>query len=448
MLIINKIYASSCRKALTVGFSVVGGRLRFFLLIFFCLIISLPAFSKVESKRELEKKKEQLHKDIEYTNQLLDQTKKSKSTSLTQLVTLNQKITYRTELISTIQVEISSVGKQINTVSQDIDSMEARVSELKKQYAQMLAYAYRNQGVYNRLIFILSADDFNQAYKRMKYLQALSDYRIRQKDLIRQQEDSLTNQKKELQTIKHGKNVLLYSHEKEKKELDQEKVEQVHLLNNLSSREKRLRADLKDKQKQEQKLADKIEDIIRKEIELARVAAKKKAASTATASVSTKKPDVATPTASSYLASTPETIKLSNDFESNKGHLPWPVEQGFISSSFGRHAHPVWRDVVVNNNGVDINSGKGSKARAIFDGKVLRVILVVDKFAVLVQHGEYFTLYSNLQEVFVKAGDRVVTKQPLGTVITDADEGKTEVHLEIWKGSNKMNPENWLMARK
>jgi len=414
------------------------------------ILISGPLFSKSESKKDLEKKKEQLHKDIEYTNQLLDQTKKSKSSSMTQLVALNQKISYRSELISTIQVEISGVGKQINTVSSEIDSMEARIAMLKKQYAQMLSFAYRNQGAYNRLLFILSADDFNQAFKRMKYLQALSDYRIRQKDLIRQEEDSLLGHKKELQQIKQGKNVLLVTHEKEKKELDQEKIEQVHLLNNLSSREKRLRSDLREKQIQEQKLANKIEDIIRKEIDLARAVAKKKAAANATASTSNRKPEAVTPntSASSVLANTPETIKLSNDFESNKGHLPWPVEQGVISSSFGRHAHPVWRDVVVNNNGVDINSGKGSKARAIFEGRVLRVILVVDKFAVLVQHGEYFTLYSNLQEVFVKTGDKVLTKQALGMVLTDNEEGKTEIHLEIWKGSNKMNPENWLMARK
>lgn len=221
------------------------------------------------------------------------------------------------------------------------------------------------------------------------------------------------------------------------------------MLNNLTVKEKKLRADLREKQRKEQLLANRIEDIIRKEIEAARTAAKKKAASSGSANVSNKKIErINSPNATSVLASTPEAIKLSNDFESNKGRLPWPVEQGIISSSFGRHSHPVWRDVVVNNNGVDINSKKGSKARAIFDGKVLRVIMVVDKYAILVQHGEYFTLYSNLQEVFVKAGDKVITKQPLGLVQTNEEEGKTEVHLEIWRGSNKMDPEGWLAAKR
>ncbi len=406
-------------------------------------LLSNPVFS--DNKKELERKKEQLRKDIDYTNQMLSQTKKNKSTSLSQLITLNKKISYRSELINTISYEINGLDNSIGGINRHVDSLENRMAILKKQYAGMLYFAYKNQTSYSRLSFIFSASDFNQAYKRLKYLQQLSAYRVEQRNLIEQTQDSLVVRKNDLLGVRTDKTHLLTSQEKEKKNLDVEKKEQVSVLNNLTSREKKLRTDLKEKQKQEEKLSHAIEDIIRKEIESAKLAARKKSSSTLTASVS-KKPE--TITSSIALTSTPEAMKLSNDFASNKGKLPWPVDQGFITSTFGRHSHPIWKDVIVNNNGVDINSQKGAKARAIFDGKVIRVIMIVDKYAVLVQHGEYFTLYSNLRDVYVKAGERVITKQTLGLVQTDDDEGKTEVHLEIWKGSNKMDPENWIMAKR
>ncbi len=409
----------------------------------FFMCSCFPAFA--QTKKELEKKKEQLRKDIEYTNQLLNQTKKNKSTSLNQLITLNKKISYRSELINTISYEINGLDNSIGGINHHVDSLENRMTELKKQYARMIYFAYKNQTDYSRLSFIFSAKDFNQAFKRVKYLQQLSTYRVQQRNLIAQTQDSLSVRKRELLGVRTDKTHLLTSQEKEKKNLDKEKKEQVFALNNLTSREKKLRSDIKEKQKQEEKLSRSIEDIIRKEIESAKLVARKKSTSTLTASAS-KKSEVMSSAAA--LTSTPEALKLSNDFASNRGKLPWPVDQGFISSTFGRHSHPLWKDVVVNNNGVDINSQKGARARAIFDGKVLRVIMVVDKYAVLVQHGEYFTLYSNLRDVSVKPGDRVSTKQSLGIVQTDDDDGKTEVHLEIWKGSNKMDPENWIMARR
>jgi len=409
------------------------------------MVMLFTGVSYGQSKKELEKKKNAIQKDIEYTNQLLKQTKKNKSASLNQLVTLNKKITYRSELISTINTEINSVETEIGAVSTNIDSLNSRMVNLKKQYGQMLYFAYRNQSTFSKLMFVFSAESFNQGFKRMQYLRQLSKYRERQHDKIVETQDSLNGKKTKLQTVKQDKKQLLTSQEREKKQLDKEKKEQVHMLNNLTSREKRLRAELKEKARQEQKLADKIEDIIRKEIEMAKAATKRQ--SNSGASASKRKTEVPNPGAA-VLSNTPETIKLSNDFESNRGRLPWPVEQGIISSSFGRHSHPVWKDVVVNNNGVNINSGKGAKARSIFEGKVIRVLLVVDKYAVLIQHGEYFTLYSNLEQVYVKAGDKVITRQPLGVVQTDEEDDKTELHLEVWRGSNKMDPENWIASKR
>lgn len=423
------------KRKLTIFFSVT------------CLLLFVSTYSYSQTKRDLERKKDAIHKDIEYTNQLLTQTKKHKSASLNQLVTLNKKISYRSELITTINTEISSVDQEIGHVSTNIDSLNNRLTDLKLQYGQMLYYAYRNQNAFSKIMFVFSAGDFNQAYKRLQYLHLLSEYRIRQRDIIVQVQDSLHGKKTQLQVVKADKKQLLSSQKKEKNQLDKEKVEQVTMLNNLTVKEKKLRAELREKSRQEQNLANKIEDIIIKEIEMAKAANKKRSNSTMTANASTRKTEVPN-VGASVLSNTPETIKLSNDFESNRGHLPWPVEQGIISSSFGRHSHPIWKDVITNNNGININSGKGSKARSIFEGKVIRVLLVVDKYAVLVQHGEYFTLYSNLEQVYVKAGDKVITKQPLGMIQTNDEEGKTELHLEIWRGSNKMDPETWIASRR
>lgn len=429
------------------------GFYRFRSLIFGSLLAIISLFSAInpvfsQSKKELERKKAQLHKDIEYTNQLLKQTRKNKSTSLNQLVTLNKKINYRAELIQTINGELHTVEGEISIVSGTIDSLNRRLNYLKAQYAEMLVSAYKNQGSMSQLSYIFAAEDVQQAFKRIKYLQRLSAYRMRQRELIISTQETLTGKKRKLQEEREDKTELLVSKEKEKQELDKEKRQQVVMLNKLSSKEKKLRAELKKKQSQEQQLSARIEDIIRREIELARAQTRKQSGSSATASTSKNIPAKTEKASTPYvLSNTPETIRLSNDFESNRGRLPWPVEKGIISGSFGKHTHPVYRDVTVNNNGVNITSSAGAKARAIFEGKVTRVLMVVDKYAVLIQHGEYFTLYSNLESVSVKAGDRVSTKQVIGTVMESDNDGKSEVHLEIWKGSVKMNPESWLAAR-
>jgi septal ring factor EnvC (AmiA/AmiB activator) len=430
-------------SGVNIFFSGIPGRVG---CIFLALFLLFGNSVSAQSKKELEKKKQQLHKDIEYTNKLLSQTRKNKSASLNELITLNKKITYRSELIGTIHSEIHSVDGEITYTNSQIDSILGRMDELKKHYADLLYFAYKNQGAFSKLSFIFSASDFNQAYQRLKYLQQLSAYRVHQRNLIRELTDSLRGKKTQLADVRNEKSQLLTVQQKEKKNLDKEKNQQIAVVNSLSSKEKKLKSDLKDKQKLEAKLNKLIENAIRKEIEAAQLAAKKKAQSTMTASVDKKK----SPKLESkpyVLSATPETIRLSNDFENNRGKLPWPVEQGFISSSYGRHSHPVWKDVVVNNSGVDINSSKGAKVRSIFEGKVTKVIVIMNKYAVIVQHGEYFTVYSNLQDVSVKSGDMITTKQVIGTVQTD-DEGKSEVHLEIWKGSSKMDPEGWITARR
>lgn len=398
------------------------------LALLFFLSLNLTA----QSKKEIEKKKQKLHQEIEFNRGLLEETRKNKRSSLNQLVTLNKQISIREELISTIGTEVRIMDRQIAEAASIISAMEEDIKKLKEEYAKMIYYAYKNNNSYNRLMFIFASDDFNQAYKRLKYLQQYSEYRRAQRDLIERTQQALNSKKSELEEKKISKTKLLKNQEGQKQELDHEKTEQVAVLNQLQEKEKKLREEIAKKQRDESRLTALLEDIIRKEIENAREKAKKEG----------KK------TEAGVLAMTPEAQKLSNDFAGNRGKLPWPVEQGNVTGTFGRHPHPVLTNIIVNNNGIDINSNKGAIARSVFEGEVRAVVVIPGaQKAVVVQHGEYYTLYSNLEEVFVKMGDKVITKQSIGRIYTEEEDAKTEVHLEIWKGNVKMNPAEWIMKR-
>jgi septal ring factor EnvC (AmiA/AmiB activator) len=210
----------------------------------------------------------------------------------------------------------------------------------------------------------------------------------------------------------------------------------------MTKREKKLRNDLKDKQKAAEKLSRAIEALIKKEMEAARkkseLANRKKGV----------KPEPKKVTDNSVFTSTPELKKLSSGFENNKGKLPWPVEQGIITGYYGRHQHPLWKDVYTNNNGIDISTSKNASARCIFDGKVSSVVSIPGAGkAVIIRHGDFLTVYSNLNEVFVKSGDDIAVRQRIGSVITDNEEEKTELHLEIWRGSIRLDPSDWIASR-
>jgi septal ring factor EnvC (AmiA/AmiB activator) len=403
-------------------------------ILYFFLIALSGRSSYAQSKKDLEKKKAQIHKDIEYTNNLLNETKTKKKGSLNELVILNKKIVIHEELIGTISDEIGILNSQIEETNSIINAMEKDEEKLKDEYATMIRFAYKNQGAYDRLMFLFASKDFNQAYKRMKYLQQYSEYRKKQVHLIMQAQTRLNEKKIELEGKRTSKKTLLHSQEHEKVVLKSEKNEQVQLFNNLQDQEKQLKVELKEKLKAEARLNKAIEDIIKREIEKARMAAEKKGQKNVTSA--------------NVFTSSPESQKVSDDFYGNKGRMPWPVEQGVITGTFGDHPHPVLKGIRIKNNGIDINSNKGALARAIFDGIVTGVVVIPGSYkAVIIRHGQYLSVYSNLEQVYIRMGDKVTMKQSIGAVHTD-DESKTEVHLEIWKGTEKLDPSAWLFMKK
>ena len=395
------------------------------LMMFFASTLSLFA----QKKEDLEKKKNKLQSEIKYTEKLLEATKQDKTTSLNQLKKLNSKINFREDLIRTIRREITLAEEDIETKKHNIVFLQKQLADIKEEYAKIIYYAYKNRSTYDQLMFIFSAKDFNQAYRRLKYIQQYTDYRQKQADLIIETQLQLDSEIQLLQKKNEEKRNLLDVEETEKLVLAKEKSEKEEVLTELQKKEQQLLNDLKEKEKEQQQLQNAIKKIIEDEIRKAKLAAEKAG----------KTP------AAKGMTLTPEAQELSNTFAANKGKLPWPVKEGIITEQFGEHEHAVLKGIKVNNNGIEISTSVNAEVRAVFEGEVSGIANVPGSGKVLIiRHGEYLSVYSNLKSINVKKGDKVSTKQTIGVVDTNEEKNKTEVHLEIWKGSAAMNPEFWL----
>jgi len=397
----------------------------------FVFFIQFTVFqiSAQDRKAELQDEKKKIEEDIKYNSQLLEETKKSKKITINQLVILKNQITAREKLIQNINVEIRTTNEQINLNNEIIKELNRDLEKLKNEYAKMIYYAYKNRDSYDRIMFLFSSTDFNQAFKRLKYFQQYSAYRKTQVELIEQTQEEINTTIKTLETYKSEKLALLKSLEDERNKLNLEKSQQNSVIKNLNKKEKELLVTIKDREKAAKKLQKEIEKIIAEEIRLAA----KKSGTTKTGT----------------FALTPEEMQLSENFQSNKGGLPWPLERGVVSSTFGEHAHPVLKNVKTKNNGIDILTDKSSKVRAIFSGEVTRVISIPNyNYVIMIRHGEFLSVYSNLAEVYVQKGDKIEIKQEIGIIHTDTKESKTELHFELWKGKTLLNPSSWLAGKK
>ena len=401
----------------------------FFLLLLLGIALPTQTIVAQEKRTELENTKKQLEEEINLTNQLLEETKKSKMLSLNELNMLQAKIRKRQNLIATLQKQIQNTDSRLQRTRNDLKKTQNDLSKLKKEYGKMLVFANKNRNGLNKLMFLFAADDFNQAYRRLKYLQQYCSLRKRQIERMTTAQAQLNNQKTQLEVEKEEK-IRLFDDEKKQQVLlsnEQKQVDQT--VRKISDQEKKLQKDIRSKEQEALKLQRQIESIIAEEI---RKAQNRKAEN------KTSSPD-------KLSNLTPEEIKLSNSFTQNRGKLPWPVERGIISSRYGEQPHPVLKKVTIKNNGIDIATPAGSEARAVFDGVVVSVNRITPtNNAVILRHGDYFTVYSNLEQTYVKRGDNVSTKQLLGSIHTDKSEGKTVIHFELWQNKNLVNPSLWL----
>ncbi len=403
-------------------------------LLFMMILLSTSGIYGQENKETLQQKKIKIEDEINYTNKLLNETKKTRETSLNQLIILKNKIGKREELINTINTEIIDLDEEIADDQKKISQLSKELDALKDEYAQMIYYAYINRNSYKRLMFIFASKDFNQAYQRLKYFQQYTAYRKTQVEEIQNTQEKLNQKISLLEQQKKSKTELLSSKAKENQLLSREKDEKNNTVVLLQKKEKELRRELRAKARASRKLQLAIEKIIAEEIRLAAERSSK-------AGVKTNR--------HTSIALTPEEMELSNTFSSNKGKLPWPSERGIISGTYGEHAHPVLKGIKTKNNGIDILTNDGAKARAIYSGVVTSVMSIPNyNNVVIIRHGEYLTVYSNLDKVYVERGDKVELKENIAEVYTDSRESKTELHFELWKGKTLLNPELWLTGRK
>ena len=417
------------------------------ILVLLLLALVSPGYgqkTKGKSKKQLQSEINSLQKEISTANQLLKKTKKDREMTLNEVSILDKKIKQREQLIQNYNEQIAVLDDEINTGQSNIKSLNSDLSKLQKEYAKMIVFANKNRSHYERLGFIFASKDFNQAFRRLRYIREFSDARKVKMDQIAAIERQISSEVEASQQAREEQAAMLKDEKTQQEALQKEKKDLNGQVAKLKKKEGKIQQDIKNKQQQAKKLQKAIDDIIAEEIRKANAEAERKRKEEAKKNASKGKATTTAPKEKG-MALTPAEKTLSSNFVNNKGKLPWPVERGVISSSYGKHASVVSDRVTVTNNGIDIATTEGAQARAVFDGEVASVTkLMGSNTVVIIRHGEYFTVYSNLENVTVKRGDKVKTKQNLGTVHTNKTEDKTELHFELLKEMSRQNPANWL----
>jgi septal ring factor EnvC (AmiA/AmiB activator) len=394
----------------------------------------------------------QLKNQIKNLTDVYNKTSAEKRGAILSVSILGIKISARQELINNINYQIKLMNAEINEKQKKYDRKKAELDTLRIHYKKMVYYAFKNKDSYNDLMFVFSSKNFNQAYQRVKYMEQISVKRKNVADAIASVQELLVKERDFLQIQIAEKKNLLGAEEQEKIILAKEKNEQEDNLSQLSSKEKQIKKELDQKKEHARELDKKINDIMneifvkaekeRKERE--KIEKEKKDAITKSKDSKIKKDK---PEANREIFKKDPDFELSEDFASNKGRLPWPVTKGAITEGFGPHNHPTIPNFIVNNAGIDITTpSRGSAARAIFEGEVTGIATMPDgngKF-IIIRHGTYLSVYTNLTSITVKKGDKIKVKQPLGDIAYSEDKGGTIMNLQIWKGQNKLNPEDWL----
>ncbi len=405
------------------------------------------------SRQSLEKEKKATLKKIQETNKILEQTKAQKNATIGQLNALKEQIKVKEALINNISTEVSSLDNELDQLQDIVSAMESDLTNLKREYALMIYAGYKaSHSAYDKLVFIFASRSFDQLVMRLKYLDQYSDFRKEQVEQIMKVQSVLTKKYARIANIKVHKEGLLGEKVVENKSLIVLRDSRNVVVKELSQKEKNLKNELKDNEKAVAKLDNLIADMVRKEIERSRreaEAAERKRLKEEQAKNNTTNTNTIPKktTSTSKVALTPETQQISNSFASNKGRLIWPVQKGFISQSFGKHPHPVLKHVTVENLGVDIQTSQNEEVRAVFDGKVTAVASVPGmNQVVMIQHGDYFTVYAKLKSVSVTTGQKIKAKEVLGMVYTDKND-ISEVQFQIWKNSDKQDPATWLFNR-
>src|SRR4030042_102366 len=399
----------------------MNGKLRYCFFVI-CLMINILSGSNswAQTKSELEEKKRKNLEEIENSTNLLKQTQDTKKENIGQIQIINRRINLRGQIIESIEKETKLLVEEIDEKNKLVVEMEQDLEALKNEYTKLILFSYKNRNKYDKVIFLFSAENFNQAYKRLRYIKQFVKFRRQQSVGIKNLQEKVISEINDLEIKKNQKLRLAEEKKNENNNLTKELNQKNNLIVKLKRKENELRAKIAEKKKINERIEKEITEIIAAE-------AKKMK------------------NANLFDQLTPEERLISNNFIENKGRLPWPTEKGVITEHFGVHTHPVLKGITIQNNGIDIVTVKGAEARAIFDGEVSGVFAILGaNYTVIIRHGNYLTVYHGLVNLKVKKGDIVRVKQVIGTIYTDKETNITMLHIEIWKELQKQNPEEWL----
>ncbi|MGB0891902.1 MAG: murein hydrolase activator EnvC family protein [Flavobacteriaceae bacterium] len=401
---------------------------------FFVLLFLINLSLVAQTRKELEAQRKKIKAEIEEVNKLLSQTDKKEKNVLEEIKDINQKIAIRTRYINSINKEANALSKEISTNEKSIKKLDKNLTALKKDYADMIFKSYKSKSQQSRTMFLLSSQNFYQAYKRLQYMKQYTSFRKKQGEEIVSETFKVKRLNDSLLLKKKAKDTLILSEKKQKEQIESDKKSKQILISQINKNQKKYKKTLQAKIKAEKRISDKIDKIIRDAIARSRAAAAKKNAA------ATKK--------TKGFALSPEAKKLASRFESNRGRLPWPVSNGYISRKYGKQKHPVFPGIQINSSGLHFTSQRGTKAESIFNGKVTEIILNEGgKKTVVVRHGNYFSAYNNLENIYVNKGDTVSTGQILGQVFTDKITKKTTLVFILYKNTQKLNPSSWISKR-
>jgi murein hydrolase activator len=382
-------------------------------------ILTICCFQAVaqKNKTQLQKEKQQNLEKIKETEKILSETSTKKTNSVGELNAVKQRIQQQEQLITSIKGEMNILDSEIGENNDIIRALEEDLRRLKKEYAAMLFAAQKANNSTTRLTFLFSSESFDQLIMRLRYMEQYSETRKLQADQIIKVAEALGGQVREIEVRRTEKNKLLTEEEKENESLDNLRKKQNSIVRSLEKEEKKLKKDLVATKKAVAELDKLIEDIIREEAERAARSSKK---------------------------TTEAVVALSSSFEQNKNKFPWPVSSGFVSQKFGRQNHPVLKGIIINNNGVNIQTREDEKVKCIFEGEVSRIAFIQTMGnTVIIKHGDYLTVYAGLKEVFVRSGQKVTTNQEIGKVFSNS-EGVSELRFQIFKNTTALDPQIWL----
>lgn len=414
-------------------------------LLFFLLFTAVCISASAQTSSELKRKKEALQRDIELLQDNLNKAIKSQRLTLSQVNGLKTKIRLQQQKIEIVNTEIKNLDNQISANSNKVQNLNSQLVTLKKEYASMIRFAQRNKNAYDKMMFIFAAKSFNQAYKRIKYLQQFGQYRKKQAGYIEGKQTELNKQIVVLDKDLKEKSKLLSDQQQERNKLVKSKDEQTVVLNKYSRQEKQFRADIKKRKAQQNAIDAEMRAIVKREMELARKRQEEEDRLAAAKAKAENRP-APTPKATSstsMLTLAPEAAKLNAAFESNKGSLPWPVESKLVTEKFGRHT---FEQASYVNEGITIRTAQNANVRAVFNGEVSRITSLYGKYIVVIKHGLYYSIYVNLKSVSVSVGSKVATKQTIGTAAENDDvpELQFQIHKLGTNSTTPMNPESWL----